>query len=138
MFRYTKSIIHLRQSLEILEKDINELNLSAKQKKERINDLARLLKDANELIPQKDEQVHQMRQEKSILEKNLDVLKDGIVDLKKNIENLLLEIRNQHQIIEMVIRFYYVYNIIIFDLFTIPIYVYNYISVERKRVCRYD
>lgn len=138
MFRYTKSIIHLRQSLEILEKDINELNLSAKQKKERINDLARLLKDANELIPQKDEQVHQMRQEKSILEKNLDVLKDSIVDLKKNIENLLLEIRNQHQIIEMVIRFYYVYNITIFDLFTIPIYVYNYISVERKRVCRYD
>lgn len=120
MFRYTKSIVHLRQSLEILEKDINELDLSAKQKTNRIDDLTRLLKDVNELIPQKDEEVYEIKQGKSNLEKKLNVLTDNIYDLKQTIETLVLEIRHEKQIIEIVIKYYFAYKIITIDLFTYP------------------
>ncbi|XP_060864243.1 uncharacterized protein LOC132940541 [Metopolophium dirhodum] len=91
---YTISIEELRQSVALLENDMEELKLAAAKKKNRIFVLTRLLKQSKEIIPQKDSQILDVKQQMSLFVKDLNMLKEDIIELEQTTEPLELEIQN--------------------------------------------
>ncbi|CAH1732965.1 unnamed protein product [Aphis gossypii] len=89
---YRQSIDELRRSIALLENDIEELKLAA-TKKNRIFILTRLIKQCNDIIPQKNIQILDVKQQMSLLVKDLKVLKEDIIELEQTTEPLELEIQ---------------------------------------------
>ncbi|XP_025200516.1 LOW QUALITY PROTEIN: cilia- and flagella-associated protein 57-like [Melanaphis sacchari] len=90
---YKQSIDELRRSSELLTKDMEELKLAANKKKNRIFVLTRLIKQCKEIIPQKNIQILDVKQQMSLLVKDLKVLKEDIIELEQTTEPLELEIQ---------------------------------------------
>ncbi|XP_027851487.2 cilia- and flagella-associated protein 57-like isoform X1 [Aphis gossypii] len=90
---YRQSIEELRRSIALLENDIEELKLAATKKKNRIFILTRLIKQCNDIIPQKNIQILDVKQQMSLLVKDLKVLKEDIIELEQTTEPLELEIQ---------------------------------------------
>ncbi|KAE9523980.1 hypothetical protein AGLY_015627 [Aphis glycines] len=90
---YRQSIEELRRSIALLENDIEELKLAATKKKNRIFILTRLIKQCNNIVPQKNIQILDVKQQMSLLVKDLKVLKEDIIELEQTTEPLELEIQ---------------------------------------------
>jgi len=78
----------------LLENDMEELKLAATKKKNRIFDLTRLLKQSKDIIPKKDSQILDVKQQMSLFVKDLNMLKEDIIELEQTNEPLELKIQN--------------------------------------------
>lgn len=67
--------------------------MSETKKKNRIFILTRLIKQCNDIIPQKNIQILDVKQQMSLLVKDLKVLKEDIIELEQTTEPLELEIQ---------------------------------------------
>ncbi|XP_060844732.1 cilia- and flagella-associated protein 57-like, partial [Rhopalosiphum padi] len=88
-----QSIEDLRRSIGLLENDMEELNLANIEKKNRISVLIRLIKQCKDIIPQKNIQILNVKQQMSLLVKDLKVIKEDIIVLEQTTEPLELEIQ---------------------------------------------
>lgn len=123
LFRYSKSIVRIRQTLELLEKDIIELDEAAIKKKNRILDFNRILNDCNELIPQKDDVLCELGKEKLKFGKELNLLMDHIEELKLTVEPYTISIRKVKKMITQVTKYHFIINMI-------------YLFTLQTRICR--
>lgn len=73
---------------------MEELKLAANKKKNRIFVLTRLLKQSKDIIPQKDSQILDVKQQMSLFVKDLNMLKEDIIELEQTTEPLELKIQN--------------------------------------------
>jgi len=88
----------------LLENDMEELKLAAAKKKNRIFVLTRLLKQSKEIIPQKDSQILDVKQQMSLFVKDLNMLKEDIIELEQTTEPLELEIQNTKNLNDQVTK----------------------------------
>lgn len=92
---------------------MEELNLANIEKKNRISVLIRLIKQCKDIIPQKNIQILNVKQQMSLLVKDLKVLKEDIIVLEQTIEPLELKIQEMKNTNDQVTKNYFTYIIIV-------------------------
>lgn len=107
LIRFSRVATDLRNLIDSQESDIDRLNQASEQKNDTIIHYTRMLKNCNELILQKDDQIHEIEKQMKTLENDINVLKGNITILEEITDPLLLEIQKKKYIIEQVIRKYY-------------------------------
>jgi len=88
---------------------MEELKLAANKKKNRISVLSQLLKQTKDIIPQKDSEILNVKQQMSLLVKDLNMLKEDIIELEQTTKPLELEIQNMKNSNDQVIKHFFTY-----------------------------
>jgi len=90
---------------------MEELKLAADKKKNRIFVLTRLIKQSKDIIPQKDSQILDVKQQMSLFVKDLNMLKEDIIELEQTTEPLELEIQNMKNSNDQVTNNFFIFYV---------------------------